>query len=88
MISGNARRAISYYLTRAGTDAMPGTTTAENALADPSAGRVWLVMTTGLANSSLRQRMAGDFDVVEAHKFGANLTVVLLEPRDASAASG
>jgi hypothetical protein len=81
MIVGNAGRSISYYLKRAGTPVLPGTTNAENVLADPSAGRVWLVMTRSLSNSSLRARLAGDFDVVESSKFGENLTVMLLVPR-------
>ncbi len=81
MIVGNAGRAIHYYLERAGTQAIPGTTTAEDALADPSAGRVWLVMTESLAHSGLRQRLEGDFDVVDASKFGDRLRVVLLVPR-------
>jgi len=88
MIVGNDGRTIRYYLERAGTHAMPAATTAENSLADPSAGRVWLVMTTGSADSRLRQRLASDFGVVAAHKFGANLTVVLLEPRATAAPSG
>ena len=62
--------------------------TAEQVLADPAKGRVWLVMTDGLWNSSLRGRLAQDFDVVETHKFGASLTVMLLAPSNTSAASG
>ena len=63
-------------------------TTAGDALAEPSAGRVWLVMTQSAASSSLRERLAAGFDAVEEHDFGDHLTVVLLEPRDAPAPSG
>jgi len=36
----------------------------------------------------LRERLAAGFDEIEAHDFGDHLTVVLLEPRDASALPG
>jgi hypothetical protein len=88
MIAGNGQRSINYYLRQAGAAVMPPNTTAGDALTDPPAGRVWLVMTQSAAGSSLRERLAVGYDVVEEHAFGDHLAVVLLEPRDASAASG
>ena len=70
MIAGNGLRSIEYYLERAGADVIPPPTTAGDVLADPSAGRVWLVMTQSAAAGSLRERMAVAFDTVEEHEFG------------------
>ena len=88
LIAGNGQRSINYYLRKAGTEEVPRITTAGDALAEPSAGRVWLVMTQSAASSSLRERLAAGFDEIEEHDFGDHLTVVLLEPRDASAPPG
>ena len=79
MIAGNALRSITYYLERVGGAFVPPVTTDVDALANPSAGRVWLVMSPALINSPLREKMSTAFEVVEDRAFGRNLRIVLLD---------
>ncbi|MEP6468444.1 MAG: glycosyltransferase family 39 protein [Chloroflexota bacterium] len=78
MIAGNGLRSIAYYLGRVATSPLPRSTTAAAALADPTGGRLWLVLTGRAANSRIRSRLVGRFVVEEERAFGADLTIALL----------
>jgi hypothetical protein len=80
MIAGNARRAIEYYLGRAGGLPVPRSTSASVALSDDAGDRLWLVLTRGAASSQLQTRLSEAFSVEEERAFGESLTIVLLAP--------
>jgi hypothetical protein len=81
MIAGNGLRPITYYLGRAGASIVPGSTTAGFELSNESHGRLWLVLTSGAANSPLQTRLSAAFNAEEQRAFGSSLKIVLLTPK-------
>jgi mannosyltransferase len=80
LVAGNARRAVEYYLGRAGAAAIPRSTRAGLVLEDVAGGRVWVALTGSVEEADVAARLAESFAIVEDRLFGARLRIMLMAP--------
>jgi hypothetical protein len=80
LVAGNARRAVEYYLGRAGAVAIPRSTRAGLVLEDVAGGRVWVALTGSVEEADVAARLSESFAIVEDRLFGARLRIMLMAP--------